>query len=178
LFPSSQKYDPGCSSLIRIPDPDFYPSRIPFPGIKKAPEFGSATLSETKYDFAEIILRNQAVRRLVLQISFKISEHILTYGTGTGFVKLINKIRSCFSFPYKFTNDGNPLPMSGCKAAPPKLTHAKHIVGQLMLDRQLSGGQVRPGNNTLHAALWNRNYFLRFRFRLLKSYGSGSNLCE
>jgi hypothetical protein len=23
-------------------------------------------------------------------------------------------------------------------------------------------------------ALWNRNYFLRFRFRLLKSYGSGS----
>jgi hypothetical protein len=23
------------------------------------------------------------------------------------------------------------------------------------------------------AALWNRNYFLRFRFRLLKSYGSG-----
>ncbi len=24
------------------------------------------------------------------------------------------------------------------------------------------------------AALWNRNYFLRFRFRILKSYGSGS----
>jgi hypothetical protein len=24
------------------------------------------------------------------------------------------------------------------------------------------------------AALWNRNYFLRFRFLLLKSYGSGS----
>ncbi len=24
------------------------------------------------------------------------------------------------------------------------------------------------------SALWNRNYFLRFRFRLLKSYGSGS----
>ncbi len=24
------------------------------------------------------------------------------------------------------------------------------------------------------AALWNRNYFLRFRFRLLKSYGFGS----
>ena len=23
--------------------------------------------------------------------------------------------------------------------------------------------------------LWNRNYFLRFRFRLLKSYGSGSD---
>ncbi len=28
--------------------------------------------------------------------------------------------------------------------------------------------------------LWNRNYFLRFRFRLLKSYGSGSgsDLCK
>ncbi len=25
-----------------------------------------------------------------------------------------------------------------------------------------------------NAVLWNRNYFLRFRFRLLKSYGSGS----
>ncbi len=25
------------------------------------------------------------------------------------------------------------------------------------------------------AVLWNRNYFLRFRFRLLKSYGSGSD---
>jgi hypothetical protein len=24
------------------------------------------------------------------------------------------------------------------------------------------------------SVLWNRNYFLRFRFRLLKSYGSGS----
>ncbi len=25
------------------------------------------------------------------------------------------------------------------------------------------------------SVLWNRNYFLRFRFRLLKSYGSGSD---
>jgi hypothetical protein len=32
-FLSSRKYNPGCSSLIRIPDtdPDFYPSRIPDP---------------------------------------------------------------------------------------------------------------------------------------------------
>jgi hypothetical protein len=29
-------------------------------------------------------------------------------------------------------------------------------------------------NRTLYPVLWNRNYFLRFRFRLLKSYGSGS----
>jgi hypothetical protein len=36
--------DPGC--LSRIPDPDFYPSRIPDPGVKKAPDpgSGSATL--------------------------------------------------------------------------------------------------------------------------------------
>jgi hypothetical protein len=45
-FLSSKKYDPGCSS--RIPDPaaDFLPSRIPDPGVKKAPNpgSGSATL--------------------------------------------------------------------------------------------------------------------------------------
>ncbi len=40
--------------------------------------------------------------------------------------------------------------MSGCKAAPPKLTHAKHIVRQLMLDLLLSSGQIRPGHHTLH----------------------------
>ncbi len=41
---SSRKYDPGCSSRIRILT--FYPSRIPDPGLKKAPDpgSGSATL--------------------------------------------------------------------------------------------------------------------------------------
>jgi hypothetical protein len=29
-------------------------------------------------------------------------------------------------------------------------------------------------DDDLDAALWNRNYFFRFRFRLLKSFGSGS----
>jgi hypothetical protein len=38
-FPSSRKYDPGCSSQILI----FCPSRIPDPGVKKAPDSGSAT---------------------------------------------------------------------------------------------------------------------------------------
>ncbi len=40
-FLISKKYDPGCSS--RIPDPaaDFLPSRIPDPGVKKAPNPGS-----------------------------------------------------------------------------------------------------------------------------------------
>ncbi len=35
-------YDPGCSS--RIPDPVFLPSRIPDPGVKKAPDPGYGTL--------------------------------------------------------------------------------------------------------------------------------------
>jgi hypothetical protein len=41
---SSRKYDPGCSSRIRMLT--FYPSRIPDPGVKKAPDpgSGSATL--------------------------------------------------------------------------------------------------------------------------------------
>jgi hypothetical protein len=33
----------------------------------------------------------------------------------------------------------------------------------------------RRGNYLYPTALWNRNYFLRFRFRLLKSFGSGSS---
>ncbi len=43
-FLRSRKYDPGCSSRIRILI--FYPSRIPNPEVKKAPdpESGSATL--------------------------------------------------------------------------------------------------------------------------------------
>ncbi len=36
MFLSSRKYDPGCSSRIRILI--FYPSRIPDPGVKKAPD--------------------------------------------------------------------------------------------------------------------------------------------
>jgi hypothetical protein len=40
-FLSSIKYDPGCSSRIPDPDPYFYPSRIPDPGVKKAPDPGS-----------------------------------------------------------------------------------------------------------------------------------------
>jgi hypothetical protein len=34
--------------------------------------------------------------------------------------------------------------------------------------------RIRRSVNHIYAVLWNRNYFLRFRFRLLKSYGSGS----
>ncbi len=38
LLLSSRKYDPGCSSRIRILI--FYPPRIPDPGVKKAPDPG------------------------------------------------------------------------------------------------------------------------------------------
>ncbi len=41
--------------------------------------------------------------------------------------------------------------------------------------RKNDGDPTRSGYTTLEPALWNRNYFVRFRFRLLKSYGSGSN---
>jgi hypothetical protein len=44
-FLSSRKYDPGCSSRIRMLT--FYPSRIPDPGVKKAPDPGSAILQES-----------------------------------------------------------------------------------------------------------------------------------
>ena len=40
-FLSSRKYDLGCSSRIRMLT--FYPSRIPDPGVKKAPDPGSGT---------------------------------------------------------------------------------------------------------------------------------------
>ncbi len=42
----TQKYDQGCSSRIRILI--FYPSRIPDPGVKTAPDPGSATLESRK----------------------------------------------------------------------------------------------------------------------------------
>ncbi len=35
-----------------------------------------------------------------------------------------------------------------------------------------------PSHCAVLAVLWNRNYFLRFRFRLLKSYGSGSDFSK
>jgi hypothetical protein len=55
-FLSSRKYDPGCSSRIPDPDADFYPSRIPDPGVKKAPDPGSgfATLVHRKRKIEEL----------------------------------------------------------------------------------------------------------------------------
>jgi hypothetical protein len=50
-FLSSRKYDPGCSSRIRIRILTFYPSPIPDPGVKKAPDpgSGSATLAVNQH---------------------------------------------------------------------------------------------------------------------------------
>jgi hypothetical protein len=42
-FLSPKKYDPGCSFRIPDPDADFLPSRIPDPGVKKAPNPGSGS---------------------------------------------------------------------------------------------------------------------------------------
>ncbi len=55
-FLSSRKYDPGCSSRIRIPT--FYPSRIPDPGVKKAPDpgSGSATLLSSSFCWECVLL--------------------------------------------------------------------------------------------------------------------------
>jgi hypothetical protein len=50
-FISSKKYDPSCSSRIPDPDADFLPSRIPDPGVKKAPNPGSATLTKLFKNF-------------------------------------------------------------------------------------------------------------------------------
>jgi hypothetical protein len=46
MFLSSQKHDPGCSSRIRILI--FNPSRIPDPGVKKAPDPGTLVESIPK----------------------------------------------------------------------------------------------------------------------------------
>ena len=47
-FLSSRKYDPGCSSRIRMLT--FYPSKIPDPGVKKAPDPGSGSATLQKYN--------------------------------------------------------------------------------------------------------------------------------
>jgi hypothetical protein len=41
--------------------------------------------------------------------------------------------------------------------------------------RDAGGGGQGGSGETVPEALWNRNYFLRSRFQLLKSSGSGSN---
>jgi hypothetical protein len=58
LFLSFQKYDPGCSSRIRILI--FYPSRIPDPGAKMAPDPGSGSRNNggnTCYGMCSVVFR-------------------------------------------------------------------------------------------------------------------------
>ncbi len=65
---SSRKYDPGCSSRIRMLT--FYPSRIPDPGVKKAPDpgSGSATLV-TRYNFFFFLTKIDCSRSTYLRTS-------------------------------------------------------------------------------------------------------------
>jgi hypothetical protein len=56
-----------------------------------------------------------------------------------------------------------------------KITRFDRVIGN-KITKYASFSSMREINKQLKkSALWNRNYFLRFRFRLLKSYGSGSN---
>jgi len=63
-FLSSKKYDPGCSSRISDPDADFFPSRIPDPGVKKTP--------------------NPGFRIRIRNTGFSLRGHSRTYPSGGG----------------------------------------------------------------------------------------------
>jgi hypothetical protein len=52
-----------------------------------------------------------------------------------------------------------------------RLKSVNQFINQPINQQHQLNVRFRP---QLPAALWNHNYFLRFRFRLLKSYGSGS----
>ncbi len=84
-FLSSRKYDPGCSSRIPDPDPDFLP--ILDPGVKKAPDPGSGTL----VDLVRIRLRRSVP---------------LYYGPGSvsGSCSLLQWLSSCQLKTWFFSN--------------------------------------------------------------------------
>ncbi len=54
LFLSSRKNDLGCS--FRIPDPDFFPFRIPDPGVKKVPDHITKKINKFQKENVTIIL--------------------------------------------------------------------------------------------------------------------------
>jgi hypothetical protein len=54
LFLNSRKYDPGCSFRILI----LYPSRIPNPGVKKAPDPGSGSATLEIYIYKNSVIIN------------------------------------------------------------------------------------------------------------------------
>jgi hypothetical protein len=49
IVSNSLTYDPGCSSRLRIPDPDPEFFTHPDPGVKKAPDPGSETTTLVRY---------------------------------------------------------------------------------------------------------------------------------
>jgi hypothetical protein len=98
-FPSSKKYDPGCSSRIPDPDTDFLPSRIS--GSKKHPipdpGSGSATL---QLDMPRLLLTScyamLGIRDILVRIRIPGSIP-LTNGSGFGCGS-----RSCYSVTFWF----------------------------------------------------------------------------
>jgi hypothetical protein len=76
-FLSSRKYDPGCSSRIPDPDADFYPSRIPDPGVKKAPDPGSGSatlllpLKKIQMVFFIVLLQRQNFSAILAEKFFR-----------------------------------------------------------------------------------------------------------
>jgi hypothetical protein len=63
FFLSSRKYDPGCSSWIRILDPDLDFLPILNPGVKKAPDPGSAATlrTGTRHPFVRVLSTNYII---------------------------------------------------------------------------------------------------------------------
>jgi hypothetical protein len=80
LVSKLSEYDPRLSSPIGIPVPDpvFYPSRIPDPGVKKAPDSGSgsATLVRTYGNKDSVIYRikYESGSWIWMRSGFKVSE--------------------------------------------------------------------------------------------------------
>jgi hypothetical protein len=79
LFLSSWKYDPDCSLRIRtrIRILIFYPSQIPDPGVKKAPDPGSGTLQ--KYYFTSV-LNYVGENRISLTVTIGVSSIFIEKG--------------------------------------------------------------------------------------------------
>jgi hypothetical protein len=82
-FLSSKKYDPGCSSRIPDPDAEFLPSRIPDPGVKKAPNPGSRIRIRNTDSQNRPVLW---IRDILVRVRIRGSVP-LTYGYGSGFFR-------------------------------------------------------------------------------------------
>jgi hypothetical protein len=64
-FLSFKRYDPGCSTRIPDPDADFLPSRIPDPGVKKAPNPGPRIRIRNTEKWVDVAQNNSGVGCLI-----------------------------------------------------------------------------------------------------------------